>query len=161
MQATTSLFHVKLFACASHRVRLPVGAAPFTLFYLSALLHNPVSVACSCFVGVSDAARAFWRMLDVMLIFTCAGETPMCQLLCMLALDSRVGRGAPIRCMLDVMLMFPRTDDLPGVEAWLRTPEAWHARLCVLVAACHPQTLAAQLACRAHCEHVTLQSTGS
>ena len=57
------------------RVRLPHGAAPFTLFYLSALLHNPVSIACSCFIGVSDAARAFWRMLDVMLIFTCAGAS--------------------------------------------------------------------------------------
>ena len=61
----------------SHRARLPGGAAPFTLFYLSALLHNPVSVACSCFVGVSDAARAFWRMLDVILIFTCAGAARM------------------------------------------------------------------------------------
>ena len=62
-------------ACTpSCRARLPGGAAPFTLFYLSALLHNPVSVACSCFVGVSDAARSFWRMLDVMLIFTCASD---------------------------------------------------------------------------------------
>ena len=66
----------------SRRARLPDGAAPFTLFYLSALLHNPVSVACSCFVGVSDAARAFWRMLDVMLIFTCAGDTRMSLMYC-------------------------------------------------------------------------------
>ena len=66
----------------SRRARLPGGAAPFTLFYLSALLHNPVSVACSCFVGVSDAARAFWRMLDVMLIFTCAGGTRRSPMYC-------------------------------------------------------------------------------
>lgn len=46
---------------------------PFTLLYLSAVIHLPFSICCSLFVGVSEEIRNLWRGLDVFFIFTCAG----------------------------------------------------------------------------------------
>jgi len=46
---------------------------PFTLLYLSAAIHLPISICCSLFIGVSKTARNLWRGLDIFFIFTCAG----------------------------------------------------------------------------------------
>ena len=43
------------------------------LSYLSAILHGPVSLACTCSAGVSAQARTLGRLLDVIAIHTCGG----------------------------------------------------------------------------------------
>ena len=43
------------------------------LSYLSAILHGPVSLACTCSAGVSAHVRTLGRLLDVVAIHTCGG----------------------------------------------------------------------------------------
>lgn len=54
------------------RAQLPNSFIPFTLFWLSCVVHVPFSVGLHCTIGVSAEQRSTWRTLDIGFIFTCS-----------------------------------------------------------------------------------------
>lgn len=55
------------------RQRFHADILPFTLFWLSCLLHMPFSVGLHTTIGVSAEQRSLWRTLDFLFIFSCSG----------------------------------------------------------------------------------------
>lgn len=56
-----------------HRQRYHASILPFTMFWLSCVLHTPFSVGLHSTIGVSAEQRSLWRSLDFTLIFSCSG----------------------------------------------------------------------------------------
>lgn len=60
---------------AQCRTRLPGQLGPALIMLLAGLPHSPVSIRLHLTIGVSEDVRDFWRTVDVLFIFACAGAT--------------------------------------------------------------------------------------